>query len=144
MSTLQSLIQKKGPTLTLLKSKNSRVFGGFTSQHWEFNQAEAFKEDSSAFIFSMDSLKQYKPLDPSKAIFCSSKLGPSFGRTALSLQRDTLNAENGGSCQVTNHQYGNIYGVGCNEDGSNEVTGETAVMDDDEVNRFTCEDLEIF
>ena len=46
MSKLQSLIEKKGPTLTLMKSKNSRVFGGFTSQHWEFNKQDAFKEDA--------------------------------------------------------------------------------------------------
>jgi hypothetical protein len=83
-------------------------------------------------------------LDPSKAIFCSSKLGPSFGRTLLSLQADPLNAEHGGSCQVKNLKHGDTFGIGCNEDGSNELTGEIAVTDDDEVNRFTCEELEIF
>jgi len=92
----------------------------------------------------MDSLKSYKALDPSKAIFCSSKLGPSFGKTALSLHANPLNAEDGCSCQVKNHKQGNIYGIGCTEDGSNELTGEMAVLDDVEVNRFTCEELEIF
>ena len=45
---------------------------------------------------------------------------------------------------MKNHKQGNIYGIGCNEDGSNELTGEMAVLDDVELNRFTCEELEIF
>ena len=60
------------------------------------------------------------------------------------MHSDPLNAEDGGSCQVTNHYHDEIYGIGCNEDGSNELTGELTVSDDDEVNKFTCEELEIF
>ena len=51
-------------TLTIVKSTNGNVFGGYTIIPWdssEYDQFTAFKYDNSAFIFSLENLEN-RPL----------------------------------------------------------------------------------
>ena len=49
--TFHSLCDNKGPTITIIKSSNGFIFGGFTLISW--NSTSKWTEDSSSFIFSL-------------------------------------------------------------------------------------------
>ena len=64
-------------TLTLVKSKNGKRFGGFTCEIW--NQIGGFgKKDPNAFCFSLDLKKIYNSQGTQQAILCSDGYGPYF------------------------------------------------------------------
>ena len=63
-------------SLVLIKSKNNKRFGGFTSCSWEGNGVE--KNDEKAFVFSLDKKKIYNIIPNEKAIGCYPKYGPVF------------------------------------------------------------------
>ena len=65
-------------TLTIIKSEGNRRFGGFTSNTWE--SVTTFKDDKSAFLFSLDKLRIYSKKNDKDAIFCCDFFGPSFGQ----------------------------------------------------------------
>jgi hypothetical protein len=68
-------------TLTIIKTSNSYVFGGYTSIRW--SSYEGFKEDNFSFLFSLTNHKNEKLLikcsNPSNAIYCNENCGPCFG-----------------------------------------------------------------
>ena len=66
-------------TLTVIKSKGNRKFGGFTRQIWD--KSSGFKKDEKAFLFSLDKKKIYKIKSgkEDKAIWCGDNYGPIFG-----------------------------------------------------------------
>ena len=64
-------------TLTIIKSKGNRRFGGFTSETWETKLC--YKNDKNAFLFSLDKKKIYNYKNDNFAIFCYDISGPSFG-----------------------------------------------------------------
>lgn len=41
----------KGPTVTVIKSKNGYIFGGYTSQSWD--SSGSYKPDNKAFLFTL-------------------------------------------------------------------------------------------
>jgi len=92
-SKFHEFCDDKGSTITVMKSKTGRVFGGFTMQSWD--SETGWKADDKAFIFSIESQKIYRPIDTQKAIFCRG-WGPNFGCGALGLAGDPLNKENSG------------------------------------------------
>lgn len=57
------------PTLSLIKTKKGRKFGGFTFGEWNDKQGTLRQADSEAFLFSLDTMKNYKVLKPNFAIF---------------------------------------------------------------------------
>ena len=68
-------------TLTIVKSNNSNIFGGYTEAQWDMSGAT--KLDPNSFIFSLEN-KEKTPLKINVkknniAIFCSSSYGPTFG-----------------------------------------------------------------
>jgi len=68
-------------TLTIIKSTNGNIFGGFTAKAW--NSTYGYYDDQKAFIFSLVN-KENKPFkvmctNGSKAISCDPSYGPSFG-----------------------------------------------------------------
>jgi hypothetical protein len=70
-------------TLTIIKTTDGYIFGGFTVRTWE--SEEEYKLDWQAFIFSLRNgfnkpikLKIHKPFEKA-AIVCSSLFGPAFG-----------------------------------------------------------------
>jgi hypothetical protein len=68
-------------TLTIIKTTNNFIFGGFTRQNWYGDCVE--KLDSSAFIFSLTNKDQrpikIKCLANQMAIQCLPNYGPVFG-----------------------------------------------------------------
>jgi hypothetical protein len=96
ISKFHELCDEKGPTITVMKSKAARVFGGFAMQSWDSETGE--KADEKAFIYSIDRQQIYRVIDTQKALYCCSGHGPCFGGYALGLAEDPLNDENGGRC----------------------------------------------
>jgi len=135
------LCDGKGPTITIMKSKAGREFGGFTMQSWESDTK--WKSDEKAFIYSIDREQIYRPLDAQKAIYCNPDWGPSFGWGALGLGGNPLNKENAGSCKTNKYSDAVIYGIKSDAQGNHEVTGEGHRQKDD-AKDFTCVELEVF
>lgn len=44
----------KGATVTLFRTDDGRVCGGYTSQNWEAPSSSFYKTDAKAFVFSLD------------------------------------------------------------------------------------------
>jgi hypothetical protein len=68
-------------TLTIIKTKDNYVFGGYTKVAWD--QSESYKNDPEAFIFSFKN-NSNKPVkinnvDGTNAIYCYPGYGPTFG-----------------------------------------------------------------
>jgi len=70
----------KTNTLTVIKSTNDNVFGGYSEQTW--NHIGYYKADPNSFIFSLIN-KLNKPLkikwSQNHGIYCNSSYGPIFG-----------------------------------------------------------------
>ena len=123
-SKFHELCDEKGPTITVMKSKAGRVFGGFAMQSWDSKTGD-FKADDKAFIYSIDRQQIYRVIDAQKALYCSSSYCPCFGYAALGLGRlSPLNKENGGYCYTNGYDDGAIYGIKSDAQGNHEVTGE--------------------
>ena len=142
-SVFHILCDKQGPTITIMKSKSGRIFGGFTRQHWDSPQQAKLKEDYQAFLFSIDLQKKYKVISPGNAIYCNSEWGPSFGGMALALISDPLNKEKGGKAQSNGFNDGIRYGIRTDNRGNNELTGEGTEQETDS-KLFTCEEIEVY
>ena len=61
---------KKGATVSLIKTKKNRIFGGFTNAEWTDKEGNTKKYDNKAFLFSLDNMQKYKILKPELAIAC--------------------------------------------------------------------------
>ena len=69
-----------GPTLTLIKTINNKIFGGFTPLNWDISGVDKIDENNQTFIFSLNSMKKYDMINKDKsAICCNREYGPSFG-----------------------------------------------------------------
>jgi hypothetical protein len=122
-SKFHELCDEKGPTITVMKSKAGRVFGGFAMQSWD-SKTGGFKADEKAFIYSIDRQQIYRVIDALKALYCHSYCGPMFGGWALGLAEDPLNNETGGRCYTNGYDDAPIYGIKSDAQGNHEVTGE--------------------
>ena len=67
---------KAKSSLVLVKSKNGKRFGGYTTQDWKGDSIE--KKDENAFVFSLDKMKIYEIIPGEDAIGCYPKFGPVF------------------------------------------------------------------
>ena len=69
-----------GPTLTLIKTINNKIFGGFTPLNWDISGVDKIDENNQTFIFTLSSMKKYDMINKDKsAICCNREYGPSFG-----------------------------------------------------------------
>jgi hypothetical protein len=79
-SSFHSKCDNKPNTLTIIKSTNGNVFGGFTEQSWDYDNW--YKHDPNSFIFSLINIHN-KPIkikrSKNQSICCYSDYGPSFG-----------------------------------------------------------------
>jgi hypothetical protein len=72
----------KAKTLTIIKSTNGNIFGGYTDKAWMSDKQ--WYSDPNAFLFSLVN-KDDKPFkakvssNGQNAIFCNSSKGPTFG-----------------------------------------------------------------
>ena len=64
--------------IILIKTKNNKKFGGFSSESWD-NNDQTWKKDEQAFIFSLNDYNSYNIIKTEKALFCHKKYGPIFG-----------------------------------------------------------------
>lgn len=70
-------------TLTIIKSSNGNIFGGFVDATWQ--SKSQYKQSDKAFIFSLINQceKPFKadvtPAKSNRAIYCDANNGPSFG-----------------------------------------------------------------
>ena len=74
-----SKCDNKENTIVIIKSKNGKIFGGFTTKFW--NHME-YINDPLAFVFSINKQKIYNILDDKngeKAIYGHKSYGPCFG-----------------------------------------------------------------
>lgn len=68
-------------TLTVVKTNDAYIFGGYTEQAWDCS--EGYKTDNDAFIFSLVNHQGLKEIFdiaiPNNAIYCHTEYGPTFG-----------------------------------------------------------------
>ena len=67
----------KSNSLVLVKTKEGKRFGGFTSLHWSY-ASNNYANDSKSFLFSLDNRELYK-YKSGYGIYCHSSYGPTFG-----------------------------------------------------------------
>ena len=67
------------PTLTLIKTTNDNRFGGYTEATWTSPTFIEYKNDPSAFIFSINKSTFYKTSNPKRSLRCWKGWGPVFG-----------------------------------------------------------------
>lgn len=66
-------------SLTVIKTKEGNIFGGYTSLSWSSENKAKKKEDENAFVFSLDLEKLYFESDKKElSIFCDENRGPCF------------------------------------------------------------------
>ena len=59
---------KIGPTVSIIKTKKGKIFGGFTTAEWVKEKIKL--KDDKAFLFSINNKKKYDILKPDIAISC--------------------------------------------------------------------------
>jgi hypothetical protein len=78
-------------TLTIVRSDNDCVFGGYTEASW--SSEGQYKEDPDAFIFSLVNKERFpfkaRCIEAKKAILCHMIYGPSFGALDFFLQSES-------------------------------------------------------
>lgn len=104
IQAFHSKCDKKGPTLTLIKTKETgKIFGGFMDQSWASEDTNINSE--KAFLFSVSNKAKYPPKNPGSQFvsFSAYDTGPNFGDGDLSLYGDFGNEQQG--CYPYTFQY---------------------------------------
>lgn len=115
-SSFHSKCDGQGNTLTIYKSTNGHVFGGYAQVEWD--STSGYKADKNALLFSLVNDKKtpivmkVNDAKETMAIRCSSVLGPSFGEDDLWISDKSNRYENtsklGSTFKHPNLQYGTI------------------------------------
>ena len=94
-------------TLTLVKTTNGKIFGGFTDATWD--QSSSNKSGSNGFIFSLDNNEIYYNKNSSYNIYGDSNYGPYFGSGDLYIsdncRNNNSNESMGGSYENNGKTY---------------------------------------
>ena len=101
-----SLCDQRKNNLTIIKSTNGNIFGGFSEMEWNSTNREYY--DPNAFVFSLVN-KENKPFkvkvsDKEYSIFCTGDEGPIFGSG-----HDIFIAANSNSNEDSFSNFGNSY-----------------------------------
>jgi len=83
-SQFHSKVDGKLGTLSIIKSTNGNIFGGFTKLNWGLSEGGAFYKDPSAYIFSLINTQNFSliinPISTnSLTIYSGISKGPYFG-----------------------------------------------------------------
>ncbi len=111
--SFHKLCDDKGPTLTIIKSSDGWIFGGFTTQSWSgcifivflSKVLGEYKGDAKAFIFTLKNphgiapTRLMKRKDCFEAIKCNPFYGPLFGNGFAICIRNNCNKEK--SCSIS-------------------------------------------
>ena len=59
-----------GPSLLIIKTESNYIFGGYTRENWELNNNKEimYKEDNTAFLFSLNNKERIKVKNSKRAI----------------------------------------------------------------------------
>ena len=68
----------KGATLTLIKTTNNKIFGGFTPLEWKINTGYKSDQSNQTFIFSLNLKKKFNMININEKAICNDS-GPWFG-----------------------------------------------------------------
>ena len=80
---------KKGPTLTLVKTTKNKIFGGFTPLNWLSKGGGINDQTNKTFIFSLNLKKKYNMIKKNdRGIYCSNNYGPNFGDCDFDLKEN--------------------------------------------------------
>ena len=91
-------------TVTFVKTKNGRKFGGFAHSAW--NKANCWISDNKVFIFSLDNYECYYYNNNGYMIYGSSSTGPNFGTGPdLYLCNGCLSKSNSNSISQSSFDY---------------------------------------
>ena len=104
-ATFHSKCNSKGPTLTVIKSNNDKIFGGYTSEPWRSRQDWA--QDTTAFIYSLTNKAKCATQKNQYSIADHSSYGPIFGHGYDIFIYDNCNATTSNYCesQASNSTY---------------------------------------
>ena len=106
-STFHAKCDGKNNTLTLIKTTNSFIFGGFTTVDW--SGTASYKFDSNAFIFSLANLYgvalKMNVFYSERAILVNPLRGPTFGYGHDFSVYDKSNIANSGSYSNLGYSY---------------------------------------
>ena len=107
-SDFHKLCDKKGPTLTIGKTRKGYIFGGFTMMPWSSNGNYA--TDVNAFVFSLNQKKYFRTQVATNSIGCHSGVGPNFGNGhAIEIRDNCLSSNQNYSAENTS--YGSNLGL---------------------------------
>ena len=88
-SDFHKYCDNKGSTLTLVKTSEDKIFGGFTPLNWNENGGYYNDLSNQTFIFSLNLKKKYNMINKDRcAIYCSKECGPSFGSADFRLNEN--------------------------------------------------------
>ena len=76
-STFHNNCNNKGPTVSIFKSTNGNVYGGYFAQSW--TSANNYRQDSNSFLFSVDKASKHKIINTNYAVYDTNSYGPTFG-----------------------------------------------------------------
>lgn len=128
--TFHDKCDNKGATLTIVKSKKGRRFGGYSSISWDKSKS-SYSSDGKTFLFSLDTRECYKN-DSGYYTYHDNSYGPCFGYTNSSGYFD-LSISNGCLNNQNNQSYKTYYQM----NSTYELTGESSY-------NFQVEDYEVF
>ena len=111
-------------TLVLIKSKNGKRFGGYTSCSWKGDSK--VKKDENAFLFSLDKMKVYPIISGQDAIGCYPENGPVFMGFQILIKDNFF--KNGGTTYLK--------GINYNTEEDYELTGG--------LKEFEVEEIEVY
>ena len=95
----------KGPTLTLIESKNNYIFGGYITISWDGpNDWTLRGGDNNAFIFSINNKKKYPIQDKSKVIYNCFNYGPDFGNNDIRIFDTNFMEKSNNQCNSASYK----------------------------------------
>ena len=114
--TFHKICDGKGPTVTIVKSKNGYIFGGYLTV--PFSSDRKAHTDDKAFLFSLTNMKKFKILDPEHAVFHYAKgWGPYIGRKDncdLAIKSECLSNKKS-YCEPSSYEFKRIDLIGSDE-----------------------------
>jgi len=83
---------EKEPTLTLVKTKKDKIFGGFTPLNWknDINNPGKIDNSNQTFLFSLNLMRKYDLINKNNSAINTSE-GPCFGISDLSIHSNMKN-----------------------------------------------------
>lgn len=91
-----SMCDRKGPTLTIVRTTTGYIFGGFAMKSWESPQKDRWEADKNSFLFSWDWREIYRQFqNEDKALEFDKNYGPIFGagRDLIIYEESNKNSE---------------------------------------------------